>query len=95
MSVDKLEAGMKLAKPVFAASGIVLLGEGTELNETRIERIHDMNITTVFIEGVATQAAPKEEMLAQLDARFKDVENKPHMGMLKKIVQEHIEGLYD
>jgi hypothetical protein len=95
IAVDKLEPGMKLAKPVLAASGIVLLGEGTELNETRIERIGDMNITSVFIEGVSVQALPKEEMLAQLNARFKDVEDKPHMGMLKKIVQEHIEGLYD
>jgi hypothetical protein len=95
VSVEKLEDGMKLAKPVLAANGIVLLGEGTELNETRIERIRDMNVTTVFIEGVATQALSKEEMLAQLNARFKDVENKPHMGTLKKIVQEHIEGLYE
>jgi hypothetical protein len=95
VSVDKLEPGMKLAKPVLAASGIALLGEGTELNETRIERIRDMNISAVFVEGVAMQAVPKEEMLAQVEARFKGVDNKPYMGMLKKAVQEHIEGLYE
>lgn len=95
VSVDKLEPGMKLAKPVQAASGMVLLGEGTELNETRIERIRDMNIATVFVDGVAAQAMPKEEMLAQLNTRFKNVENKPYMNVLKKVLKEHIEGLYD
>lgn len=95
VSVDKLEPGMKLAKPVMAASGIALLGEGTELNEKRIERIRDMNITAVVVEGVATQVVPKEEMLNRLDARFKNVEDKPYMSMLKKAVKEHIEGLYE
>ncbi|MBI4633259.1 MAG: hypothetical protein HY742_05160 [Deltaproteobacteria bacterium] len=95
VSVDKLEPGMKLAKPVMAASGIALLGEGTELNEKRIERIRDMNITAVVVEGVATQVVPKEEMLNRLDARFKNVEDKPYMNMLKKAVKEHIEGLYE
>ena len=95
VSVDKLESGMKLAKPVLAASGIALLGEGTELNESKIERIRDMNIAAVFVEGAATQAVSKEEMLNRLDARFKNVEDKPYMGMLKKAVKEHIEGLYE
>ena len=67
----------------------------TWLNETRIERIRDMNIIAVFVEGVAAQAVPKQEMLARVEARFKSVENKPYMGMLKKAVQEHIEGLYE
>lgn len=95
VAVEKLESGMKLAKPVLAPSGIVLLGEGTELTESRIERIRDMNVTSVFVEGTAVRAVPKEEMLAQLNARFKNVEDKPHMGTLKEIMREHIEGLYD
>lgn len=95
VSVDKLEPGMKLAKPVQAASGMVLFGEGTELNETLIERIRDMNIVTVFVDGVAAQAIPKEEMLAQLNTRFNNAENKPYMNVLKKVLKEHIEGLYD
>jgi len=93
--VAKLEPGMKLAKPVLAKSGMVMLGEGTELSETWIERIQDMEITTVFVEGPPIQTIPKEEALTNLNARFAKVEGKPYMNLIKKIVREHIEGLYE
>jgi hypothetical protein len=94
ISVTKLESGMKLAKPVTAKNGMVMLGEGTELSATWIERIRDMDITSVFIEGPPIQTVSKEEALASLNARFANVEGKPHMNLIKKIVAEHIEGLY-
>ncbi len=86
---------MKLAKPVLAKSGMVMLGEGAELSETWIERIQDMDIAAVFIEGPPVQTISKEEALANLEARFAKVEGKPYMNLLKKIVREHIEGLYE
>jgi hypothetical protein len=95
ISVSKLEAGMKLAKPVAAKSGMVMLGEGTELTAKWIERIQDMGITNIFVEGPPVQAVPKEEALDNLNARFSHVEGKPHMNAIKKIVKEHIEGLYE
>ena len=95
IQVAKLEPGMKLAKPIVAKSGMIMLGEGTELSDTWIERIQDMDITTVFIEGPAIQAIPKEEALANLEARFAKAEGKPYMNLIKKIVKEHIEGLYE
>ncbi len=92
---SQLEPGMKLAKPVTAGSGMVLLGEGTELTAARIERIQDMNIASVFVEGPPVQAVGKEEALDNLDARFSRVEGKPAMDRIKRIVKEHIEGLYE
>lgn len=86
---------MKLAKPVLAKNGMVMLGEGTELTETWIERIRDMELSSVFVEGPPIQTIPKEEALAGLEARFACVDGKPHMNTIKKIVKEHIEGLYD
>jgi hypothetical protein len=59
--VAKLESGMKLAKPVTAKNGMVMLGEGTELSATWIERIRDMDITSVFVEGPPIQTVSKEE----------------------------------
>jgi hypothetical protein len=91
----KLEPGMKLAKPITAKNGMVMLGEGTELNETWIERIRDMDIVSVFIDGPAIQTISKEEALAGLDARFALVEGNPHMNIIKNIVRTHIEGLYE
>ena len=93
--VVKLESGMKLAKPVTAKNGMVMLGEGTELSATWIERIRDMDIASVFIEGPPIQTVSKEEALAGLNARFAQVEGKPYMNLIKKIVAEHLEGLYE
>lgn len=95
LPVDKLEPGMKLAKPVTARNGMVMLGEGTELTETWIERIRDMDITGIFVEGPSIQTLTKEEALADLEARFTKTEGKPYMNIIKKITKEHIEGLYE
>jgi hypothetical protein len=92
--VDKLEPGTKLAKPVTNQNGVVILGEDTELTEALIEKLQVMNIPSVYVQGLSRPAAPKEEMLAQLDKRFSAVEKEPHMDMLKRLIREHIEGLY-
>lgn len=93
ISIDKLEAGMVLAKPLLRGT-MVVLGEGTALTDTWISRIEDMEIDSVFVEGASEQAIPQEEALALLDRRFQHVLDQPHMLALKKIVKEHIEGLY-
>ena len=93
VTVDKLEPGMKLAKPITRGN-MVILGEGTVLTEVWISRIADMEVDHVFIDGPSEQAVPKEDVLAQLDARFKYVEDKPYMKQIKKNVKDHIEGLY-
>jgi len=92
--VDKLEPGMKLKKPVMRGS-MVLLGEGTELNDNWIQKIKDMEIGSVYIDGPSQMSVPKDEMMAQLDKRFRNVADKPYMSVIKKLVQEHIEDLYE
>lgn len=72
-----------------------MLGEGTELSETWIERIRDMDLVSIFVEGPPMQILPKEEALANLDARFAQVEGKPYMNLIKKIVKEHVEVMYE
>jgi hypothetical protein len=93
--VSKLEPGMKLAKPITTKNGMVMLGEGTELSATWIDRIRDMDITNVFVDGPPIQAISLDQALANLDARFVNVADKPYMNLIKKIVKEHIEGLYE
>ncbi|MBU8849330.1 MAG: hypothetical protein KOO65_13970 [Desulfobacterales bacterium] len=93
-SVDKIEPGMKLEKSVTRGD-MVLLKEGTELTEHMIIKIRNMGIENVYIDGPSQYSIPKEEMLAQLDRRFKNVENKPYMNLLKKLAREHIEVLYE
>jgi len=95
MSPSRLVAGMKLAKPVLTKSGMVMLAEGTELTDSWIERIQDMDIQSVFVEGPPIQTVPKEEALSRLEARFAMSEGKPLMSGIKKLVKEHIESLYE
>jgi hypothetical protein len=95
IALDKLEAGMKLAKPVENSSGMVLLGENTELTIELIDKIKGMSIDSVYIQGVSKPSVPMEDMLSQLDERFIIVENEPHMDVLKRVFKEHIESLYE
>lgn len=92
--VAKLEPGMKLAKSIMTPNGMVMLGEGTELNEKWIERIQDMEIASIYVDGPPVQTISKDEALANLDDRFALVEGKPFMNSIKKLIKEHIEGLY-
>ncbi len=94
LTPDKLTPGMKLAKPVLR-DGMLLLNKGTELTEGLIRKIAGMNVDFVQVEGRAGQSIPKDELLSQLERRFQAVEDQPHMAMLKRIVKEHLEGLYE
>ncbi len=93
--VEQLKPGMKLARPLLNASGMVLMAEGTELTDSRISKIENMGVDSVFIDGPTQQAKPRDEVLAALDKRFRPVESKPHMALIKKAVKEHIEALYE
>jgi hypothetical protein len=95
IALDKLEAGMKLAKPVENSSGMVLLGENTELTVELIDKIRNMGIDSVYIQGMSKPSLPIDVMLSQLDERFKTVEGEPHMDVLKKVFKEHIASLYE
>ena len=95
IALDKLESGMKLAKPVENSSGMVLLGENTELTVELIDKIKGMGIDSVYIQGMTKPSVPVEVMLSDLDRRFKTVENEPYMDVLKKVFIEHIESLYE
>ncbi|NPV04199.1 MAG: hypothetical protein HPY67_05640 [Syntrophaceae bacterium] len=92
--VEQLRPGMKLARPLENASGMVLMAEGTELTEARISKIENMGIDSVTIEGPSRPALPKEELLAALEERFRKVGNNPAMAVIKKAVKEHIEAMY-
>jgi hypothetical protein len=94
IALDKLQPGMKLAKPVTNKNGLVMLAEDTELTATLIDKISDLDIAGVFIHGMTQPDIPMEEMLAGLDKRFQNVENEPYMDVIKQALKEHIEGLY-
>jgi hypothetical protein len=84
---------MKLAKPVRNESGMILLGENTELSDSLIRRLENMNIESVSIIAEAQNEKSPEELLAELGKRFKKTETEPHMGLIKRLFEEHIRGM--
>jgi len=94
VTIANLKPGMKLSKPIMNESGMVLLPQGTVLTDAHIRRIENMDLTAVSIEGGNEQRKPKEEVLAEIDARFSLSEDQPLMQMMKRILKEHIEGIY-
>jgi hypothetical protein len=86
---------MRLLKPVTNPSGMILLTEGLELTEEMIERLHKMEIENVFVRGGNKPTRPKDLLLSELDYRFKKTEAEPQMAILKRIMADHIEELYE
>lgn len=95
IAIDKLLSGMILTKPVSGSNGMVLLAEGTELNEKWIDRIESMGIDGVWVEGKSEQTETLEEALFALEQRFEPVVHLPYMTTIKNLVQSQIEKLYD
>lgn len=94
VTVANLKSGMKLSRPIVNDSGMVLLPQGTVLTDSLIGRIENMNIATVSIEGSQEPQKPLEEVMAEIDARFRNADDQPLMQMLKRIMKEHAEVMY-
>ncbi len=95
ISAKNLTPGMKLERPVLNKNGLMMIGVDAELTGALIEKIQEMDIQVVHVHGTSEASLPREEALALLDGRFRHVEAAPHMDVLKKLLREHIEGLYE
>lgn len=52
--LDNVTSGMKLAKPLYTADGVILLNAGLEMKERYIGRLRDLDVTYVYIEDDLT-----------------------------------------
>jgi hypothetical protein len=88
--------GMVLAQDVNTSDrddGPPLCGNGCTLTASLIERLKQMGVQTLVVEGHPLQVAGAtslEESLSILDRRFKHVADDPHMMMLKEIYRKHL-----
>ncbi|MGA3207033.1 MAG: hypothetical protein ABSE05_04320 [Syntrophales bacterium] len=93
---EKLQPGMRLARPVMNRAGMALLGEGTELTETWIARIQDMDLEgAIYVEGKLEMEVPMDEMLAALQRRFQSALGNQRMELIKRAAETHIRKLYE
>ncbi len=91
--LDKAEAGMILAKPIARENGVVLMGEGTELNEQLIERLQNLDIQKVTVKGRplgGDDEKPVETLYAELEERFSIVSSDKLCTQIKDIIKKDI-----
>ena len=86
--------GMRLAKTVLNEKGLVLCGEGVELNDALISRLSNLNINKITVEGhpvdTGVEEKPLEEQIQDLEKRFEKVKSDPLMKMIKSIFEKQI-----
>ena len=91
--LDKATDGMVLAKPIERENGVVLMGEGTELNEQLIERLRNLDIQKVTVKGRplgGDDEKPVEILFAELEERFSNVSSDKLCSQIKDIIKKDI-----
>ena len=81
---------MVLAKEILNPEGMVLCGAGTPLSEALIERLANMDVVDVTVEGHPVNIEgekPLQEELQEIDLRFQRVEDIVPLMFLKKRIQ--------
>lgn len=92
--INELKVGMVVARAITNDSGMVLLSEGTALTDSLIKRLNRMDLQSIFIEGAPLNGKSREEMLSDLDKRFKKTEKEPYMNVIKGAIKARIEEVY-
>lgn len=94
LSLDLLKPGMVLAKAVLNEKGMALCGEGAELSAAMIERLKRMCVSSVVVKGqpvdLGESAKTKEELVADMQARFTPVDGDPLMEVIKTAIGKAI-----
>jgi hypothetical protein len=90
------QPGMILAKDIVRAdnpSGPAICGKGVELTDSLIERLRNMGIQSITVQGHPVWMEGDktlEELLADLDRRFSRVADDPYAARLKEIYKDHL-----
>ena len=90
------ESGMKLARDVFRGDspiGIPICGKGTELTDTLIARLENLDIHNVHVEGHPVWEEGErsfDDLLCELDGRFCKTLHEPLNVMLYEIYKAYL-----
>ncbi|EMG38723.1 hypothetical protein PCS_00354 [Desulfocurvibacter africanus PCS] len=93
LSVAK--AGMLLAEPVCRASGMVVVGQGCELNEFLLSRLKEMGIDSVIV--VSTEIgcqAPRQCIWSDRAARLDHLFRKHSDDAWMEEVKNHLKNYF-
>lgn len=92
--IDELLPGMVLAKPVTNAVGLSVLAAGAELDSPMIDRLRQLGLTSVYVEGDAGEATGKtlEELQAETEHRFRSVNQDPVQQMILQQLKTYLQA---
>ena len=91
--LEKAAEGMILAKPIVRGNGVVLIGEGTELNKQLLERLKCLDITKVTVKGRPLDDEDEKSMellIAELEERFTPVSSDKLCVQIMDIIKKDI-----
>ena len=91
--LKKAAEGMILAKPIARENGLVLIREGTKLNEQLIERLKGLDITTVTVKGSPLGGDDEksiEVLFSELEERFAPVSSDKLCVQIMDIIKKDI-----
>ncbi len=94
--INLAEAGMVLARDIYKndnPTGMPICGKGTELSDSLLNRLMQMGIQSLYVEGHPVwQEGDKtlDEQLADLDTRFARTRDNRQNMMLLDIYRTHI-----
>ena len=89
-------AGMVVAKEIKSSddpSSMTICGKGIKLSESLIDRLRQMGIQSITVEGRPVKMDGEtsvEDMLAALEKRFGRVSDDPLMMKIKEMYRNHI-----
>jgi len=92
---DAAQPGMVLARPVLRDNGMTVLGKGTELSRTVIDRLSRMGIPIIVVEGnplsLEDDQGPGsfQSRLDRLDHLFRGYEDDAWMLEVKTFLSEY------
>jgi hypothetical protein len=88
--ITEIEPGQVVARPVATSNGMVMVQSGAVLTVEIIDRLLNLGVDVVWLEGAAADARPVEALLADLDRRFAGHEHDALMMELKNLVTNRI-----
>ena len=94
--IQELLPGMILAKPVTNTNGLPIVAVGTTLDSFIIERLHRLELASVYVEGDAEDRSGKTltEMEAELEHRFRRVTHDPIQQMILRVLRTHLHATH-
>ncbi len=93
LPIDLVRPGMVLEKPVLRDNGLVLVAKGTEISDTLLKRLENMDVKSVTVEGhpvhIEGEVPPKsyQERIDSLDHLFRKFKDDPWMNKMKKFIR--------